>query len=83
VNIVTGEAITTARAAAAVAAAIAEQAAASHAAQCVAEEEPDGYDDEPLKVAVFTVEHVNAATAQHRTGRWERALGSRRSSGET
>jgi hypothetical protein len=47
----------------------------------VAEEEPDGYSDEPLKVAVFVVEHVGAAAARHRAGRWEPALGSRRPGG--
>lgn len=36
------------------------------------QEEPDGYNDsEPPHVAVFVVEHLSAAVAQHRTGRWE------------
>jgi hypothetical protein len=37
----------------------------------LAEEEPDGYADEPMKVAVFTVCQVAIAVAQHRAGRWE------------
>jgi hypothetical protein len=41
----------------------------------VAEEERDGYSDEPPKVAVFVVEHVNVAVAQHRAGKWERSSG--------
>jgi hypothetical protein len=36
-----------------------------------AEEALDGYSDEPPKVAVFAVEHVNVAVA-HRGGKWER-----------
>lgn len=69
---------------------LADEASAAACCRCgalytvtVAEEEPDGYDDESLKVAVFVVEHVNAATAQHRTGRWERTLGSQRPGGGT
>jgi hypothetical protein len=49
----------------------------------LAEEEPDGYNDELPKVAVFVVEHVNAATAQHRAGRWGLLLGPRPSGGGT
>ena len=40
-------------------------------AAALAEEEPDGYHDEPSKVAVFIVEHANLAAARHRAGRWE------------
>ena len=50
-------------------------------AAAVAEEEPDGYNDEPLKVAVFVVEHVKAAPARHRAGRWEQARRPRRPGG--
>ena len=41
-------------------------------AAVVAVEELDGYSDEPPKVALFVVEHVNVAVAQHRVGKWER-----------
>jgi hypothetical protein len=50
-------------------------------AAVVAEEEPDGYDDEPPKVAVFVVQHLNVAAAQHRAGKWEPAPRPRRPGG--
>ncbi len=43
---------------------------------CVEEEEPDGYSDEPAKVAVFAVAAMQVAIAQHRAGRWEFPLAS-------
>lgn len=38
-------------------------------------EEPDGYGGEPPLIAVFTVQQVDVALAQHRTGKWERHPG--------
>jgi hypothetical protein len=39
------------------------------------EEEPDGFGGEPSHVAIFVVEQLNVAAAQHRAGRWEHYLG--------
>jgi hypothetical protein len=41
----------------------------------LAQEEPDGFGDEPPHIAIFIVEQLNVAVAQHRAGRWERAAG--------
>jgi hypothetical protein len=38
----------------------------------VVNEEPDGWSDEPLRIAVFTVASTALAVAQHRKGKWER-----------
>lgn len=39
------------------------------------QEEPDGFGGEPSHVAIFVVEQLDIAAAQHRTGRWERHSG--------
>jgi hypothetical protein len=39
------------------------------------EEEPDGFGGEPSQVAIFVVEQLGVAAAQHRAGRWERRSG--------
>ena len=39
------------------------------------QEESDGFGDEPPHVAIFVVEQLDIAVAQHRTGRWERQPG--------
>lgn len=36
------------------------------------QEECDGFDDEPSRVAMFVVEQLDIAVARHRAGRWER-----------
>lgn len=39
------------------------------------QEEPDGFGGEPPLIAVFTVQQVDVAITQHRTGKWERHPG--------
>jgi hypothetical protein len=39
------------------------------------QEELDGFGDEPSHVAMFVVEQLDIAVAQHRAGRWERQPG--------
>ena len=38
----------------------------------LAQEEPDGFSGEPPHIAIFVVEQVDVAVAQHRAGKWER-----------